>query len=273
MFSDPEDKDPDPRIEYSQEEETNKYDEPPNSEPLPNRRKSSSFLLYLGVGLLLILMVGVILDPLLKAAFNNAISQPNPNNSGYLAKRQEASENWGYSDAPTDGNYEFNAKYIRMPLAAYRTLEANQNVLYSPIIKPKTEIGVITPKTEIGGGDEIILLIIRHDGNSIAKNVTLEIKRVSLKDKYKEIELIDSVIVPDTIPRRMISSKLEPIKENLGNISNDKAVLVLISSSYPPKNYSVQQRVVRDVVNIPHRLIYEDSEGNEKRIKVRKILR
>ncbi|NEQ72774.1 MAG: hypothetical protein F6K23_06635 [Okeania sp. SIO2C9] len=261
LFPEPADRGLDSGIEYLPEEETNKDKDIEQKEQSTNQRNSSTFLGLLLFGLLFILMAGMFLDFVLKTAFNNAISQSNPNISNSSVNQPEAGGNLSNSDTSTEGNYEFNAEYIRMPIATYKKLEANQNVLHSPIIKPQTNIG---------DGDEIIVLVIEQDVNSIAKNVTLEIERVILKDK--EIQLIDSVKIPDNIPDEMISKTLEPITENLGNLSNGKAVLVLISSSYLSKNPS-SQIVVRDIVNIPRRLIYEDNEGNENRIKVRKILK
>ncbi|NET45198.1 Mov34/MPN/PAD-1 family protein [Okeania sp. SIO2B3] len=264
ILSDPADKALDSRIKYSQEEETSKDETnqeiEPKNQTIGSGRNRNNFTPLVLVTLL-ILMVGIILKLLLQIPLNNPISQSNQNGSDSSVSQPEAVGNLSNSNTFTKDNYEFNAKYIKIPIVAYRTLEANQNVLHSPIIEPQTGIG---------GGDEIILLVIGQEGNSIAKNVTLEIDRIILKDK--EIQLIDSVKIPDKIPDRMISKTLEPITENLGYLSNGKAVLVRISSSYSSKNAS-SQRVVRNVVNIPRRLIYEDSEGNENRIKVRKILK
>lgn len=267
MFSDPEDKDPDPRIESSQEEETN--NEVERSVPEPEQNLRNNKIVFLALPLLLILIVIVIPNFLLKDSFKNPINQPNLNNLPQVSNRQEANGNVTFSDTYTEGNYEFYAEYITMGTETYRTLEANQNVLHVPIIKPKTQIG---------SGDEIILLIIGNkSNNSIAKNVTLEMEKFHIKNKSKEIPLVDSVRVSDNMQLDKLSSKRKVIKENLGSLSNGRAVLVLISSSYI-SNFqqgvapNFQQRVVRDIVNIPRRVIYEDSEGNQKSIKVAKIL-
>ena len=225
-FSEPADKALDSRIKYSQEEETSKDETnqeiEQKNQTIGSGRNRNNFTPLVLVTLL-ILMVGIILKFLLQIPFNNSISQSNQNGSNLSVSQSQVGGNLSNSNTSTEGNYEFNAEYIRMPIATYRTLEANQNILYSPIIKPQTTIG---------GGNEIILLVIGQEGNSIAKNVNLEIERVLFKGR--EIGLIDSVKVPD----KRITGKPEIVRENLGTLSNGRAVLVLISSSYPSDNPS-----------------------------------
>lgn len=78
-----------------------------------------------------------------------------------------------------------------MGMEIYRILEVNQNVLYVLIIKFKIQIG---------SGDEIILLIIGNKSNNfIVKNVILEMEKFYIKNKFKEILLVDFVRVLDNM--------------------------------------------------------------------------
>ena len=175
----------------------------------------------------------------------------------------------------TQPSLKVDAYIITMPSKLWNQIQ-NRNLLKSQVIKLPGKIG---------SGDEIALLGIGlPEQRENAERFQLEIQEITLPDEevllpnnaasFKSLKNLADISNENYTNNANLLIKTLPLE----TLSKDGVVLIPIYSSHPGKNdneteaANKSQRLVRDVIYIPRKLIYTDREKNQQKIDIEKII-
>ncbi|MEK0193473.1 hypothetical protein [Microcoleus anatoxicus] len=165
----------------------------------------------------------------------------------------------------------FKASLKSMPAKVLTYLEKEKSLLRYSVVKAGEKLGT---------GEEVTLLVISKQGTEIAENIQLEVKQITPKKDVEIVEVIDSLKAQATSLfsyDSVVQSK--PLSLKLS--SPEAGVMIpLFSYKFSSGGTSVNSDRTKsnkiqkgEIIYVPIKLIYKDSNENQKEVELKEILK
>ncbi|MEZ2231084.1 hypothetical protein [Microcoleus sp.] len=167
--------------------------------------------------------------------------------------------------------FPFKASLKKIPATVLRYLENETTLLRYPVVKAGEKIGT---------GEEVTLLVISKQGTEIAENIQLEVKQLTPDNDVEIVKVIDSLKAQATSLfsyDSVVQSK--PLSLKLS--SPEAGVMIpLFSYKFSSGGTSVNSDRTKsnkikkgEIIYVPIKLIYKDSNENPKEVELKEILK
>lgn len=167
--------------------------------------------------------------------------------------------------------FPFKASLKKIPATVLRYLENEKTLLRYPVVKAGETIGT---------GEKVTLLVISKQGTEIAENIQLEVKQITPNNDVEIVEVIDSLKAQATSLfsyDSVVQSK--PLSLKLS--SPEAGVMIpLFSYKFSSGGTSVNSDRTKsnkiqkgEIIYVPIKLIYKDSNENQKEVELKEILK
>lgn len=225
-----------------------------DKQPEISPRKQNKFLsLPLWVWLMLLVAIAIIL---VGPHLHNTISESTTDLPNSTASKLD---------------FPFKASLKKIPATVLRYLENEKTLLRYPVVKAGEKLGT---------GEEVTLLVISKQGTEIAENIQLEVKQITHKKDVEIVEVIDSLKAQATSlfsDDSVVQSKRLSLKLS----SPEAGVMIpLFSYKFSSGGTSVNSDRTKsnkiqkgEIIYVPIKLIYKDSNENQKEVELKEILK